>query len=63
MADEPKRWTSPSGTVKSDCPKCVEAGILDPKCELCDGTGACGLAHAVAWILAHGKTDPPASGG
>lgn len=64
---EPKSHVRPSGTVMSDCPRCVEAGELvvsvvgrygSPACEICEGKGETGLATAVAWILAHGKTDP-----
>lgn len=64
----PRSWARPSGTVMSDCPRCVEAGELivnvtgrygSAACELCVGKGEIGLATAVAWILAHGKTDPP----
>jgi hypothetical protein len=67
MAD-PKSWTRPSGTVCADCPRCAEAGELaidvsgrhgNDACEVCGGKGEVGLATAVAWILAHGKTDPP----
>jgi hypothetical protein len=52
----------------SDCPRCVEAGKLvvtvagrfgDAACDVCEGKGEVGLATAVAWILAYGKTDPP----
>lgn len=68
MADHPKTprsWSRPSGTVMADCPRCVEANELEidprkgnPECKVCEGDGEVGLAHAVAWILAHGKTDP-----
>lgn len=66
-----REWTRPSGTVMSDCPKCVEAGKLvvtplgrfgDAACDVCEGKGEIGLATAVAWILAHGKTDPAPPG-
>ena len=55
----------------SDCPRCVEAGELivtvagrygNASCKECQGKGEVGLSMAIAWILAHGKTDPPPSG-
>ncbi len=58
MSDPPR---TASGTLKSECPKCHDAGAVDPACDVCDGTGHCGLAHAVEWMLGHGKTDPPPS--
>lgn len=57
----PKQWHSPSGTLKSECPKCHDKGEVDPNCDVCEGTNECGMATAVQYILNHGDTDPPAA--
>lgn len=59
----PKQWHSPSGTLKSECPKCHDLGYVLEDCEVCGGTNECGMATAVQWILNHGDTDPPAAPG
>ena len=52
----------------ADCPRCVDAGELvvnmtgrygSVTCKLCSGKGEVGLATCTAWVLQHGKTDPP----
>lgn len=59
----PKQWHTKSGTLKSECPKCHDAGAIDPACTVCEGTNEVGLATAVAYILEHSDTDPPAAPG
>lgn len=56
----PREWHTKSGTIKTECPKCNDAGAVDPLCDVCKGTNELGMGESIKWILANPRDTDPA---